>query len=228
MSIRTVTLTQLIQRIRKRSDIISATGHWGDSDITDLINERYFNLYDLLVSAYSNYYAKTAPNQTLTAGVNTYDLPNDFYKLISMDRDNGNGTKTSIFPYLELERNSSLYSSSNQIPTGALVSIRYIPQPVALVIGSDTIDGVSGWESILIDECAAVMKDSEESDTSKLERSIEKEKKRIEQMAATRDVTMPARVTDVSVYDNAYIRDALRYHLFGNKYELILVQYIGI
>lgn len=228
MSIRTVTLAQLRQRIRKRSDIISTTGHWGDSDINDLINERYGAMYDLLVEAYANYYAKTAPNQVLTAGVNTYDLPNDFYKLISMDRDMGNGQKSSIFPYLELERNSSLYSSSNAIPTGALVSIRYIPQPVVLVSDSDTIDGITSWESMLIDECAMIMKDTEESDTTVLSQMVEREKRRLQEASINRDVTMPGRVTDVSVYDNAYIRDALRYHLFGNKYELILVQYVGI
>lgn len=226
MSICTVTLAQLRQRIRKRSDIISTTGHWGDPDINDLINERYKALYDLLVQAYANYYA-TSTTFALTIGVNTYSLPNNFYKVISFDRDNGNGTFTSIFPYLELERNSSLYSSANQIPN-ANVRIRYIPQAVTLVADGDTIDGVSGWESIIIDECAMIMKDSEETDTSFLERQVERERNRIQAIAAERDVTMPSRITDVSVYDNAYIRDALRYHLFGNSVEFILVQYIGI
>jgi hypothetical protein len=223
---RSYTIAQIRQRIRKKADMISSTGFFPDSDVLDLINERYGAFYDVLVGSYANYFATTG-TQVLTPGTSTYALPADFYKLISCDRDNGNGTYTSIFPYQELERNSSLYSSANQIPN-ATVRYRYIPQPTIFTLDTQSIDGIAGWESILILECAIAMKNAEESDTSGLERELEREYRRLQTITADRDVTMPGRVTDVSVYDNAYIRDALRYHLFGNNIEFILVQYVGI
>lgn len=189
-----------------------------------MINESYAELYDTLVSVFQNYFV-TEDTITLVSGTSSYPVPDDFYKLISLDLQSGSLWNT-LFPYNELERNSTVATSSS-IPDGT-VRIRYIPAPTIFTNDADTFDAIAGWEALLITDVAMMMLEKEESDTSALERRRQRQYARIMQMAQNRDVTMPGRVTDVTVYDNAYIADSLRYRFYGNNIEFLSVQYLGV
>lgn len=189
-----------------------------------MINESYAELYDLIIMAFGNYYI-TESTITLVPGTASYALPADFYKLVTLDMLSGT-QYNSLFPYNELERNSTL-STATSIPNGT-VRMRYIKAPTKWTVDADLVDCIAGWESLLITDVAIMMLDKEESDTDRLERRRIREYKRIEQMAQNRDITMPGRITDVTVYDNAYIDNALRYRFYGNNLEFINVTYIGV
>lgn len=219
----TVSLSNLRLRARRRADMENSQ-FISDAEANDMINEAYCELYDLLVSAYENYYAKWY-NFTTTPGTVSYALPSDFYKLISLDMQVGNLYAT-LYPYQEMERNASL-ATSYSIPASNL-RMRYVPNPTLLVNDSDAIDFINGWEALLITDVAVMMLEKEESDTAQLEARRERQYQRVMQMSHNRDITMPSRVTDITLYDNAYVQDTLRYRLYGTNVEFIAVQYIGV
>lgn len=220
---RTVTIGELKTRCRYRADMENTT-FVSDTELLSYINEAYAMLYDTLVSVFQNYYSAST-TFSVTSATNSYSLPADFYKLIGVDQLNGS-VYTTIFPYNEMERNSTI-SVTSSIPT-ATVRMRYIPAPTVFTTDNQTIDGVAGWEALLVTDVAIMMLDKEESDTSTLERRRQREYARVLQMAQNRDITIPGRVTDVTVYDAGYIAPEMRYRFYGSNIEFISVQFIGI
>lgn len=220
---RKVTIAEIKRRARNRADM-QHSGFISDEELLDMINEAYCELYDTLVVAFQNYYIAEETIQ-LVPGTSAYPFPDDFYKIISVDFQNGNSWET-LFPFNELERNSVLTTTAT-IPN-ATIRLRYIPAPVTFTDDADEIDGIAGWEALLITDVAIMMLDKEESDTSALERRRMREYARIQTMAQNRDVTMPGTVTDVTVYDLAYIHHTLRYRFYGNNIEFISVEYVGV
>lgn len=223
---RSFTVQQIMDRCRRRADMENSN-FISDAELVDLITESFAELYDVLVGAFQNYFIAT-DTITLTNGTSLYDLPDDFYKSVTVDLQNGS-RYDSLFPFDEAERNSVLQTSSS-IPN-ATVRLRYIPAPPVFEladVATDTIDGRAGWETLLVTTVAIFMLQKEESDTSALERRKQAELARITSMAQNRDVTNPGTVTDVTVYDNAYIKDALRYRFYGDQIEFINCSYIGV
>jgi hypothetical protein len=107
------------------------------------------------------------------------------------------------------------------------LKLTYIPMPQQFVADTDTVDCQAGWESLWITDVAMMMLEKEESNTTELEARRQREYKRIQEMSHNRDTLMPGRITDVTVYDSAYIRDSVRYRLYGNALKLINVQFTG-
>lgn len=227
---RSFTVQAIMDRCRRRADMENSN-FISDAELLDLINEAHAEVWDLLVAAFQNYFISET-NLTLTAGTTTYDLPDDFYKSVTVDLRSGaapNYSYASLFPFEEVERNSVLTTSSS-IPN-ATVRLRYIPAPPVFAladVATDTIDGRAGWETLLVTTVAIFMLTKEESDTSALERRKQAEMVRIQSMAQNRDVTNPGKITDVTVYDNAFIKDALRYRFYGDSIEFINCTYIGV
>lgn len=68
---------------------MQSSGFVSDTELNGYINNSYFELYDLIVSRYEDYYS-TLVEMTISTG-NSYTLPTDFYKLRGVDYDlNGN------------------------------------------------------------------------------------------------------------------------------------------
>lgn len=174
-----VTLTELISRIRQRSD----NEHTGstfvtDAEITRLINVSYAELYGHLIR-WSMNMAESLTTITATGAAN-YDLATDFYSLIAVFRVSGDQR-------IRLER----HSARNRLganPSGEATSYRiinstiefyprpssgtyelvYVPTCGQLASGTDTMDGVLGWEEYVVIDCAIHILDKEESDTANL------------------------------------------------------------
>src|ERR1044072_8760952 len=145
----TVTLAQLRTRAKRKADLENSS-FISDAEWNDYINEAYQEWYDVLVATFQDYFI-TEDTFATTAGTDTYNLPSDFYKLVSLDLLTGTRYET-IFPYQELERNAALSSSAN-IPT-ATIRRRYIPVPTVLSADADTITTFSGWESLIVTDAA--------------------------------------------------------------------------
>lgn len=224
---RTVTLRNIIDRATKRADM-NASRFYELEEKVDLFNELYPELYDTLVAASENYYIKN-PDFTITtvSGTRQYDLPDDFYKVVGVNFLSGSEYIT-IKPYMEQERNLP-FQTATSIPAGT-VSIRYVPAPIQYTVDDldETIDGVSGWDALVVTEMAMAMLESEESDVTALTRRRDRTKRRIEEMAPNRDLGFAQRVQDVYAIDylgRGY--DCLRYRLYGDRIEFLAVEAVG-
>jgi hypothetical protein len=126
---------------------------------------------------------------------------------------------------MEAERNNSITSATN-IPSGT-VRLRYIPAPTTFTALTEEVDGVAGWDRMLSLLLAIDMLDAEETDSNPLHKKYNRTLQRVREMAAPRDVGMPARVVDVSKPDLYTIYGQLRYRLQGDTMEFVNTEFLG-
>jgi len=217
---RTATLLELKTQARQRADQVNST-FVSDAELTSYINESATELYDLLVTSYETYYL-TSQNVTVVSGTDTYALPTTFYKLKGIDFNPINPpvgqSAITLMPYNFNERNRFVYtpafnivglnsfkysvqgSNIKFIPVpsqGGTIVIWFIPYLGKMVLDTDTLDGINGWEEYVVVDAAIKMMQKEESDPQALMIQKEALKKRIEQSAPSRDAGFPKRMSDV-------------------------------
>lgn len=123
----------------------------------------------------------------------------------------------SRFPlvYSVIGRQSAPPGQSEQVSflpglrSGQVCRIRYIPAPIGLEDsdGADdgtTIDGVAGWEELVVINTAIDMLNKEESSTAALERKQAKLMDKIASEAEVRAWTSPRRVVDTEDINDIY------------------------
>lgn len=220
---RKFTIAEIKRRVLQRADMQNSN-FIKPQELLDYINEAYAELYDVLTQKGQNYRVETA-FINLIAGTDTYDMPDDFYKIIAMDYEVANNHFVSLGTYNELERNSSISTSSN-IPSGR-ARVTYVPAPDVYTDDAEEIDGIAGWEALLITDAAIMCLDKEESNTDRLERRRARLMKRIEEMSQNRDMLNPGRVNDV--YSSTILRsyNALRYRMYGDQVRFIATELTG-
>jgi hypothetical protein len=223
------TLLGIRTKIRNRSDMKFST-FVEDSELNDYINDSAKELYGLLVQKYGdNYFVQLPPYEFMTDGLSDYyPLPSDFFKLLGVDLQINNSPNgyVSLKPFQLAERNK--WSIPNmQVVYGRLVNLRYrvmgnrvsfvpraaagqtmrllyVPRVTELVLDTDVLDGVSGWEEyVVVDVCIKALA-KEESDTTVFERAKVGLLARIESEAANRDAANPAVVADTA-YSNQWM-----------------------
>jgi hypothetical protein len=225
----TVTLLDLRTRARQRADMES-TGFISDSELNTYINSSYAELYDLLVSKFgSDYFVSSPYTFTTSANVDQYPLPSGFYKLLGVDFKISGTNWRTLKRFEFSDRNISgiwdVYNTEliryrllgsnillSPVPTGACqLRAWYIPLPDVLANDTDSFSGLNGYEEYVIIDAAIKMLTKEESDTSALRADKAAMKKRIEDMADSRDVGSPCSVQDTngiegwSLYFNSYL-----------------------
>jgi hypothetical protein len=208
-----VTFQELIDDAKDRADMV------GSTFVSDTTWKRYINkskdvLYDYLIGAFGEDYYTIDYDFNLVGGTDSYALPADFYKLVSVELDLGGNE------YLPLKRFSlrnrgrgyynryyntykyrllgdKIYFTPNP-STGSAVKLWYIPLATNLVELSDTLKGFSGWDEFITIDAAIKALRKEESDTQELmmDRAIFTDK--LETMRMNRDAANPKRVKDTS------------------------------
>lgn len=220
---RTVSLVQLRTRVRQRADIENARDRFTDNELTDSLNESLSELYDLLVASYGQEYYRTSATISVVSQTNDYELPDDFYRVLSVDINLGGSQVLSARPYMEYERNRykyipawtygyplyyRLHGSNGTYPNGSLsflpaptgsytVTLNYVPTLAKLNEDTDTFDGINGWEEYAVLDAAIKCFQKEESDPSLLLAQKEALRQRIMGMAPSRDANGPEKVNDV-------------------------------
>jgi len=219
-----VTLEDLQLRCREAADMVNSQ-FVTDPELIRYINSSAQELYDILIMAYGeDYYVKPAPLEFAISGSED-DLPADFYKAVGVDAKIG-GDYVTLKPFEFSERNrysepsSALLSNGSPIRyklfgdkimwstgahTGTTVRIWYIPAMTELTDPADTINGVNGWEEIIVVDTAIKMKAKQEDDVNLLMVRKQELLRRIEKAAQDRDAGMPHRITDVSRINNDLI-----------------------
>lgn len=185
-----MSLYQLRQEAKQRADRLNS-GFVTDTEWNSYINQSAFELYDLLTQAWEDYNVKDS-TFVCTAGVDMYDLPDDFYKLIGVDlalAGNANAWVT-VKKFDFISRNRYLYPQLSATvlgvfnlkyrlldksikfipgPTGGqTIKLWYIPRMVQLLLDTDILDSVSGWLELVIVDAAIKALQKEESDVSTL------------------------------------------------------------
>lgn len=211
----TVTLAQLRTRASERADMVDSQ-FISPTEQLSYINASYAELYDLLVASFEDYYTLSPLAFTISSG-NTYALPTGFYKLRGVDLVLSSTESIPLRKFNFAERNARDLSLS--VRGGKEVQYRivgdtlhlqpaasaagnyqlwYIPIYTPLAAESDTVNGIQAWEEYIVVDVAIKMLTKEESDTSSLEREKANLLRRIQAMAANRDVDQPERISDTS------------------------------
>jgi hypothetical protein len=222
----TFTLTQLIQTVRERADMVNSQ-FVTDAEVITYINQGYAELWDILTQAYGNeYYVESFPITTVSNQI-LYPLPADFYKLIGVDLQVTSAPVSWVtlrkFEFTErnkywLANQYAYYGITNlryrvvgsnlwltPVPTvGQTLQLWYLPQITYLVNGTDTMDGISGWETYVIVDAAIKCLAKEESDTSVLQAEKAALLVRINNAAEDRDASVPSRVTDTQSIESGW------------------------
>jgi hypothetical protein len=207
----TSTLLQLKTRARESADMTDSL-FVSDSELTTYINASAQELYDLLVSSYTDIYTIESASQTPTSEA-IITLPTDFYKLRGVDyristsewvdvqqfsfqeRNNNNSLAMGSFDRLTDVRyrltGSKILLTPSEKALNNTFKIWYIPKMVELSADSDTFDGVNGFEQYIVIDAAIKMLTKEESDASGLILQKKQLKERIETMSQNRDAANP-------------------------------------
>jgi hypothetical protein len=217
------TLLSIRTTAQQRSDMVNST-FITDAEWNGYINASAKELYGILVQKYGDdYFASLPPYTFVTDGTSDfYPLPSDFFKLLGVDLQYNNSPNgfVTLKPYMMPERNN--YGVPNmQTVYGRLTNLRYrimgnrccfipraapaqtirlfyVPRVTELVLDTDVLDGVSGWEEYVIaDVCIKVLQ-KEESDTAVFERAKAGLLARIESESANRDAANPIRISDTA------------------------------
>lgn len=219
---RSVALSTIISRAQVHADMRNS-GFMSPATALLMLNDVYPRLYDELVASNGNYYA-TSDTFTVSSAETAYDLPDDFYKILSIEFSVDGSTYYPLSPFNEGEHSSGFSTGI----LGGTIRIRYVPAPEVFTAISQTVDGVAGWDRMLSLLLAIDMLDAEESNTDRVYRKYQEELSRIQSMAPNRDIGMPATVRDTSLQPYAANYDWLRYRLYGDTIEFVSWEYLGV
>jgi hypothetical protein len=223
---RTVTASDLIERAKTKADLQNSN-FVSESEWFDFLNDAYTDLYDTLARARGNYFvAPTGYTFNIGPSTDTYDLPSDFYKLVGVDYavSVSNNHWVTLKPYTETERNVNSGQTAS-IPEGT-VRLLYTPAPAVIDDLADTIDGVAGYEKIIITDMAISALEKMERDTSNLERRLQRYMATIQDASIERDFGMPGKVSDTTVVGLETHWSTLRYRTYGDKIRFVSTELI--
>jgi hypothetical protein len=223
-----MTLAEIRTQARQRADMV-VSQFVTDAELNGWINSSLAELYDLLIQKYGDDYFVELYSFSTGNGVDRYDLPTNFYKLLGVDlfltgNDPDQGAIT-LRPFTFAERNR--YATANAQTWLGITNLRYrlsgsklwltptpqgeqtirlwyVPRVVPLVNDADVADGVSGWLEYVVVDVAIKAMQKEESDVSVLLAQKVALIQRIESAAENRDAGSPATVADVQSTSGAW------------------------
>lgn len=218
-----LSLAQIRLMAKQRADMVNSQ-FVTDSEWNLYINQAAFELYDLLVTEYEDYFMK-APLLITTDGTEQFTLPSDFFKLLGVDLGLANNTTAwvTLKKFQFIERNRYVYPQINStffgcfnlqyrlmgntlffIPTpsaGQFLRLWYIPKLTQLLQDTDVLTGISGWGEYVIVDAAIRAKQKQEDDVSVLGAQKMMLIKRIEDAAMNRDAGQPDCISDTRFDD---------------------------
>jgi hypothetical protein len=199
-------------RARQRTDRVGSD-FFTESELTSEVAASYKELYDLIIQKFGDDYFFADPYEFTTDGTNeTYDLPEDFYKLFGVDLSLTSGNpdgwiRLKQFTKAERARYAvpnfqSFYGITNlryrlrgdtiwftpRPMAGQKIRLLYAPRPADITADADVVDGVSGWEEYIVTDLCIKMLAKEESDPTVFVMQKQALLKRIEEAAENRNV----------------------------------------
>lgn len=219
-----ITLLELREQSRFRanqenSDFVT------DQELNTYINSSIAELHDILVQSYGSDYFLSEYDFNTIADTDSYDLPEDFYKLMGVDaRIADNEFHTLMqFSFADRRRYQSTSGWSdyflpnvryrvmgNQLrftptPDSAYeIKVWYTPVSAKLVDDTDELQDYNQFSEYVIVDAAIKMMLKEESDVSVLMAQKAELKRRIEEASQNRDAGNPDQIIDVHARADEY------------------------
>lgn len=205
---RSFTLAQLRTKVRQRADIESSS-FISDSELNGYISASYAVLYERLVLTGIAYFEATE-TLNIVAGTASYAMAASHMSTVGVDWQRAAGKfeplrrlmprERNMFPepahpasgYMLVGTNIVLYPTPSVSATYRHI---YVPAPADLSADGDLVDGVSGWEEYIVNDAARKCLLKEESDTSAIEREIDRNLARIEEARLSRYIQDGPRIT---------------------------------
>lgn len=213
---RTFTGQELVNKVRWRSDRPS-DNRITDTMILDFLDSAQTDLRDILVAKYEDYFVDEY-EFTMVDGQREYDLPADFYKLLGVDIKRSTDDYQRLYRYNnhERNRNTSDYWVSTDYYAGRYryrvrgdqikftptptttdtIRLVYIPAAPKLDALDDTVDGINGWEELLVMLAVRKIRVREEEATGAVDAEIARLVQRVEGVADARDAGEPESIAD--------------------------------
>jgi len=228
---RTVLVSTLIDRALKLADKEAST-FTPRADVMDLMLVKYAEYYGLLVKAGCQYFESIVTLTTdgasswslLSGAVWSPSAPADFWGILRLDYIQTPTTRARPVPAAMLQEihffspqtggswarrhriaGNTLYLYPPPL-TGQAYRLMYIPCAMATFASGETttLDGVNGWEQLLVVEAALDLKVKDHRETDYLVNERERLIKWIQQQADEREAAMPSRVPAIDVLDAEY------------------------
>lgn len=188
---RAVTLTNLRTWIRQLSDTEN-DDNVSDTELTALVNRHLAEVYDLLIdSSPPDFFASTT-TVSVSASTTEYPVEADFRALLGVYVHESSDERRPLMPMPEGTRGQFKAPSAS-----STVTLEYIPAAPTLTSGSDTFDGVSGWEELIVARAALDVMTKREADPSVVLAKAQMLEQRIKMRARNRDRGQPKRIVDL-------------------------------
>lgn len=210
----TVTLAQLRERVRQRADIQNQTKRYPDTELTQLINDSYKELYGTLVR---NLLIRPEATQTITTdgsasyALNSdhfatlgvfFDVNGDWYSLLARHsvKDRPFGITSTITGEATSYRIAEISGVKRieffPVPSGRDYYITYVPFPDNLTADTDTVAVWLAWPEYVVLDASIKALRKENTDTRALEVDRERLLQRITDECAMTEMTESLKVTD--------------------------------
>ena len=220
------TLAQLRTRVRERANMENST-FVSDSELSRYINYSINDLRDKMIIKTGEEYFADIETYALIDGTEEYNLPSDFYKVISCQML---GDNTLYFPMKRFEyaeqneyarplyskvadiryriRGDKLILNPSTNIQGRTIRLIYVPILPELAQDTDTLTGFNGWDEYVVLLSAIKCLQKEEQDVSDLKQELMVMDARMDKMMDNRDHSGPSRV-----YDSSRMSRGARYYL---------------
>lgn len=220
------TVANLRLECQQRSDRVNSD-NITNQEWNSMISQSQKELYDILIQKFGCDYKIAPPFAYTTTGqidpitqVQTFPLPNDFYKLMRVEialnandpnawvtMKQFNAIQANLFNFPNIytlwgvtNLQYRLWGDNIQIvpiaSAGQVFRIWYSPRPNQLIFDTDTLDSVSGWEEYIVADCCIKALGKTEEDVSIFGAQKMALLKRIEEAAENRNVGEPQTVSD--------------------------------
>lgn len=211
---RTISVGALKQKIRRRTDQENSS-FIDDEELLEYINEAYAEYYGIITTIYEDYNISVANIDTVD-GANMYNLPSNLFKLNGIDYSQDGQTWISLDSFTFGERNSippTFYADNFSTncryrivgdtivflptpPVGKTIRLWYTPTSPILTTDTQLIDGINGYEDLIIAEVGVKIMIKSEQDPGPFIGAKKSAMRRIQEEAPNRDLGKPAKVTD--------------------------------
>lgn len=202
------TLLDVRTRVRQRSGHEHSQEFVTDTELNQLINLKYKELYGLLTRS-GLVRAETAFDIAAN-GNETYALPADFWAVLAVFRDDGVGSRTYLTRHDHRHRSSTTESgpaSTYRVrgfsvefdtrPSDGDYTVIYIPVPGTLTADTDTMDDVLGWDEYVVVAVSLAVAIKDKVDTADLRIDLAELKERIVDEAKAAELSENPTVQDV-------------------------------
>ena len=223
---RSYTVQELIDRVRRRADAQHDTQWITDDEVMDYLEEEFARLWNLLLQTGLSYKERTEEITTL-ADTTDYALQSDFLGVLGVDyRLSGSGNSAVWYELPQAmvsERNLHNYNTHGYarawrivgvvdgagavvdtlrlypVPTaGQVYRVKYVPAAPKLTSTSQNVEGINGFEELVVVGAAIKCLQKEESPTHDMKQTYMDLRAEIEAAAELRSIGQPQRIVDTA------------------------------